>query len=31
MKNQQSSVGNDSCVDRSHLPLAVLALAAKRG
>jgi len=28
MKNQQSGVGNDSCIDRNHAPLAVLALAA---
>jgi len=28
MKNQQSGVGNGSCVDRNHAPLAVLALAA---
>jgi hypothetical protein len=28
VKNQKSEVGNDSCVDRNHAPLAVLALAA---
>jgi len=26
MKNQMSAVENDSCVDRNHVPLAVLAL-----
>jgi len=30
MKNQKSEVKKVSCTDRSHLPLAVLALAAKR-
>jgi DNA-binding XRE family transcriptional regulator len=28
MKNQKSEVKNVSCIDRSHMPLAVLALAA---
>ena len=28
MKNQKVGVGNDPCVDRNHVPLAVLALAA---
>jgi hypothetical protein len=30
MKNKKSEVKNDSCMDRSHVPLAVLALTAKR-
>jgi hypothetical protein len=30
MKNKKSEVKNNSCIDRSHVPLAVLALAAKR-
>jgi hypothetical protein len=30
MKNIKSAVKNDSCTDRNHLPLAILAVAAKR-
>jgi hypothetical protein len=30
MKNQKSAIKNDSCTDRNHLPLAILAVAAKR-
>jgi hypothetical protein len=30
MKAKKSAVKNDSCTDRNHLPLAILAVAAKR-
>jgi hypothetical protein len=30
IKNQKPAVKNNSCIDRNHVPLAVLAVAAKR-